>query len=65
MHACIHVAEREGHTSSVYGRIMIVFGGAGLDPDDRPVNLNDLHLLHTEGMAWSKPAVSGRIPQER
>jgi len=44
---------------------MIVFGGAGLDPDDRPVNLNDLHVLNTEAMAWSQPAVSGRIPQER
>jgi len=57
--------QREGHTASVAGPHMVVFGGAGLDTDDRPVNLNDLHLLDTDRMAWSRPNVSGRVPQER
>ena len=58
-------SQREGHTSSVVGAQIVVFGGAGLDVEDRPVNLNDLHILDTERMAWSRPVVSGRVPQER
>ena len=34
--------QREGHTSSVVGSDVIVFGGAGLDKEDSSVNLCDL-----------------------
>ena len=57
--------QREGHTASVVGATMCIFGGAGLDSDDRPVNLSDLHVLDTDTMAWSHVATSGRVPQER
>jgi len=56
---------REGHTASVVGTQMVVFGGAGLDADERSINLHDLHVLSTESMVWSQPKCSGRPPQER
>jgi len=57
--------QREGHTASLVGLYMVVFGGAGLDADERPVNLNDVHLLETAQLAWSRPNVTGKVPQER
>lgn len=60
---------REGHTASVVGSQMVVFGGAGLDFEERSINLNDLHVLDTETMAWSQPQSGGGpstlLPQER
>jgi len=49
----------------VIGTQMVVFGGAGLDSEERSVNLNDLHILDTQSMAWTQPHCGGNIPQER
>jgi len=57
--------QREGHTASVIGTQMVVFGGAGLDSEERSVNLNDLHILDTQSMAWTQPHCGGNIPQVR
>tara|TARA_B110001452_G_scaffold267018_1_gene275430 strand:- start:1134 stop:2534 length:1401 start_codon:yes stop_codon:yes gene_type:complete len=57
--------QREGHTASVVGTEVFVFGGAGLDKEDSSVNLCDLHVLDTTTLAWSQPQVSGASPQER
>lgn len=58
--------EREGHTASVVGRNMLVFGGAGLDGADRSINLADLHVLDTGSWTWHEPALgSAALPQER
>jgi len=60
---------REGHTASVAGSHMVIFGGAGLDDQDRSINLNDLHILASDTMVWSQPALGGGslgpMPQER
>ena len=60
---------REGHTASVVGSNMVVFGGAGLDAEDRSINLNDLHMLNTETMTWTEPTIvpapQVSPPQER
>ena len=57
--------QREGHTASVVGTEIFVFGGAGLDKEDSSVNLCDLHVLDTATLSWSQPQVSGASPQER
>ena len=44
---------------------MIVFGGAGLDSEDRSVNLNDLHVLDTERFVWSVPITTGWVAVRR
>ena len=44
---------------------MIIFGGAGLDADERSVNLNDLHVFCSERMEWSQPRRDGAFPQAR
>ena len=56
---------REGHTAAVVGTQMVIFGGAGLDAGEHSINLNDLHILATEGMVWSQPRCGGDPPQER
>ncbi|KAL1500249.1 hypothetical protein AB1Y20_012917 [Prymnesium parvum] len=56
---------REGHTASIVGETMVVFGGAGLDTDDTSINLSDVHMLDTCTFTWSQPAMHGSIPQER
>ena len=56
---------REGHTASVVRNQMVVFGGAGLDCEERSINLHDLHVLDTDTMLWSQPECSGSLPQER
>ena len=57
--------QREGHTASVVGTQMVVFGGAGLDHEQHSVNLNDLHILDTETLVWHQPTCAGSVPQER
>jgi len=58
--------EREGHTASSIGRNMLVFGGAGLDAVDHPINLADLHVLDTDTWTWHQPILgSDVLPQER
>lgn len=58
--------QREGHTASVIGSSrMLIFGGAGLDSEERSVNLNDLHVLDIGTMRWSRPLLQGSVPQER
>jgi len=58
-------SQREGHTASVIGQLIVVFGGAGLDKEDASVNLCDMHLLDTDSLTWSQPVVHGTVPQER
>mmetsp|Transcript_2829 Transcript_2829/g.8847 ORF Transcript_2829/g.8847 Transcript_2829/m.8847 type:complete len:415 (+) Transcript_2829:511-1755(+) len=58
-------SQREGHSACVVGSDMILFGGAGLDGDDRSINLCDLHKLDTVTMTWSRLVASGEGPQER
>lgn len=58
-------SQREGHTASVVGEKIVVFGGAGLDKEDSSVNLSDMHILDTVTLTWSQPHTAGPLPQER
>ena len=59
--------QREGHTACVVGESMVVFGGAGLDPDKgESVNLADVHALDLPTMRWAQVDVgAGDVPQAR
>jgi len=58
-------SQREGHTASVIGGLVVIFGGAGLDKEDASVNLSDMHILDTTSYTWSQPSIHGTTPQER
>ena len=51
--------EREGHTASVVGDRVYVFGGTWVDDDSNSVYLNDLHVLDADTVTWAQPATSG------
>ncbi|KAJ1633381.1 hypothetical protein T492DRAFT_547026 [Pavlovales sp. CCMP2436] len=58
--------EREGHSACAVGRSMLVFGGAGLDVEERSINLADLFILNTDTWTWQQPQLgSDVLPQER
>ncbi|XP_061641552.1 F-box only protein 42 isoform X2 [Phyllopteryx taeniolatus] len=50
-----------GHSSSVIGNIMVVFGGS---LGARQMS-NDVWVLDLEQWSWSKPAISGHCPHPR
>lgn len=54
--------ERYGHSATMLGPLMVVFGGMG-----GKVQYNDVHLLATGSSAygWTQPAVSGVPPSVR
>ena len=58
-------ADREGHTASVVGGRIFVFGGTWTDDDDATIYMNDLHVLDVATMAWSRPPSGGTPPIER
>lgn len=52
---------RSAHTAAVYqGRYLLVFGGGSVAHC-----FNDLYVLDTQSMAWSRPAVEGLVPPPR
>ena len=57
--------DREGHTASVIGQSIYVFGGTWTDDEDRTIYMNDLHVLDVNNYAWSRPARLGTPPIER
>lgn len=57
--------DREGHTASVLGQSIWVFGGTWTDDDDRTIYMNDLHVLDVNHFAWSRPSWVGTPPIER
>jgi len=57
--------DREGHTASVIGSRIFVFGGTWTDEDDNTIYMNDLHVLDVNTFTWTKPATSGDPPSER
>jgi len=57
--------DREGHTASVIGQKIYVFGGTWTDDDDRTIYMNDLHVLDVSNYGWSRPSWTGTPPIER
>jgi N-acetylneuraminic acid mutarotase len=57
--------DREGHTASVVGSSIYVFGGTWTDDEEHTIYLNDLHCLETRSLSWSRPSSSGTAPIER
>jgi hypothetical protein len=51
---------RAGHTASVIGNNMLVFGGA-----DSSQCFNDIHVLQCSTFTWSSPVCSGPVPCAR
>lgn len=51
---------RSGHSASLVGERMFVFGGG-----DARRALNDLHVLDLAAMAWSRPSDTGVLPPPR
>lgn len=54
---------RTGHSASLVGRWMFVFGGA--PGADAARYMHDLHVLDTATMAWSRPCDTGQVPVPR
>mmetsp|Transcript_14214 Transcript_14214/g.23511 ORF Transcript_14214/g.23511 Transcript_14214/m.23511 type:complete len:545 (+) Transcript_14214:139-1773(+) len=52
---------RRGHTATLVGNRLVVFGGRGNDED----LFNDIYILHTDTLQWSQPTVTGDIPAPR
>ena len=57
--------EREGHSASVVGNRVYIFGGTWVDDDSNSVYLNDLHVHDVDAMAWSQPSTTGEPPSQR
>ena len=57
--------DREGHTASVIGPHIVIFGGTWTDEEDNTLYMNDLHALDTTSRCWNRPLVSGIPPIER
>lgn len=59
--------DREGHTASVLGTKIYVFGGTWTDEEDNAIYMNDLHTLDVSSFTWEarRPAASGSPPIER
>ena len=57
--------DREGHTASVVGRRIYIFGGTWTDEDDQTIYMNDLHILDVDTLIWSRPGTDGTPPIER
>ena len=53
-------SRRANHSSAVVGRKLCIFGGW-----DGKKRLNDIFILDTDTLVWSKPAVTGRLPAPR
>ena len=58
-------ADREGHSASVVGAHIYVFGGTWTDDDQNTIYFNDLHRLDTLSLSWNRPPCVGAAPIER
>jgi len=65
--------EREGHTATLMGNLIVVFGGNGsLNPEDQERSpakltnhLNDVHFFDTDTWEWKEIKVQGEPPWPR
>jgi len=55
---------RSNHASAVVGKKMYIFGGL-LQQELELVDSNDMHVLDTTSMVWSKPTATGDVPEPR
>lgn len=51
---------RSGHSASLIGSKLFVFGGG-----DRKRSYNDLHILDLDSMSWTRPSDTGEVPLPR
>ncbi|CAM6124228.1 unnamed protein product [Calypogeia fissa] len=59
-------AAREGHSAALIGHRLFVFGGCGRSPDDmEETYFNDLYILDTSTLIWTKAATRGPAPAPR
>jgi len=56
---------REGHSASVVGKTIVIFGGGEIDDGEDYTTLSDLHLLNTATMHWTQPVTTGTPPTDR
>eukprot|EP01111_Echinosteliopsis_oligospora_P009374 TRINITY_DN272_c0_g1_i1.p1 TRINITY_DN272_c0_g1~~TRINITY_DN272_c0_g1_i1.p1 ORF type:complete len:422 (-),score=102.58 TRINITY_DN272_c0_g1_i1:140-1405(-) len=56
---------RTNHASASVGKYMFMYGGNNNDENGRYQVLNDLCMLDTTTLTWSRPKVSGDIPEAR
>jgi N-acetylneuraminic acid mutarotase len=57
--------EREGHTATVVGQLIFIFGGTWTNDEVRTEYMNDLHVLDVRTLTWSLPVTSGCPPIKR
>ncbi|KAH7297117.1 hypothetical protein KP509_26G054400 [Ceratopteris richardii] len=59
-------APREGHSAALIGRILFIFGGCGKSVDDsHEIYFNDLYMLDTVKLCWTKASTKGTPPSPR
>ncbi|CAL0307175.1 unnamed protein product [Lupinus luteus] len=57
---------REGHSAAAVGQCLFIFGGCGKSADnDSEVYYNDLYILNTETLVWTRATTSGAPPSPR
>eukprot|EP01018_Ginkgo_biloba_P010179 Gb_31051 [translate_table: standard] len=58
-------AAREGHSAALIGHRLFVFGGCGKTEDAEEIYYNDLYILDTTNLTWTRAVTSGRSPSPR
>ncbi|KAI5084665.1 hypothetical protein GOP47_0000834 [Adiantum capillus-veneris] len=59
-------APREGHSAALIGHILFIFGGCGKTADEsEEIYFNDLYMLDTVKLHWTKASTKGEAPAPR
>lgn len=59
-------APREGHSAALIGHKLFIFGGCGKSTDDsEEIYYNDLHILDTVKLLWTRAITRGTAPTPR
>lgn len=59
-------APREGHSAALIGHILFIFGGCGKTADEsEEIYFNDLYMLDTVKLHWTKAITKGTPPAPR
>lgn len=58
-------AAREGHSAALIGHRLFIFGGCGKTQEEEEIYYNDLYILDTTNLTWTKAVTSGKPPSPR
>lgn len=56
---------REGHSGALIGHRLFIFGGCGKTQEEDEIYYNDLYILDTTNLTWTRAVTSGKPPSPR